>query len=51
MVTILFGSGEPTDKDPLKDVLFVSKDDLSKPNPNELEKVANDFTPCSQTNL
>lgn len=37
MVEFTFGTQEDTD--PLKNVLFVAKDDLTKPNPNEFEKV------------
>ena len=37
MVKVTFGLEE--DKHPLKNVLFVPKDDLSKSNPNEFEKV------------
>lgn len=37
MVKISFGSED--DIDPVKNVLFVPKHDLSKPNPNEFERV------------
>ena len=37
MVKISFGSEDDTD--PVKNVLFVPKNDLSKPKPNEFEKV------------
>ena len=37
MVKISFGFED--DIDPVKKVLFVPKHDLSKPNPNEFEKV------------
>ena len=50
MVTILLGSGKPKDQDPLKDILFVPKDDLSKPNPNTLEKV-HSYIDCNHSDF
>lgn len=37
MVKISFGSED--DIDPVKNVLFVTKHDLSRPSPNEFQKV------------
>ena len=40
MVKISFGLDDDNQTHPLEKISFVSKDDLSKPNPNEYEKVS-----------